>query len=254
MPNQPSNLAPLEHNTLAEQVYLRLRDSLRQGQWEAGQLLTLRGLAEDFGISPMPVREALARLVSEGILESLPNRKVRVPLLSISQYTALTEARIACEGHATWLAAHRITPEELVAVSAANKELRAAIRNRDHAAVMVANQAVHFGIYRAARSDVLMQMIEGLWQQGGPYLAKIERQMTETIAMHDHDFGADQHDDICAALGNRDAARAQAMLIADIEHFVVIYRSLLGASATAAGPDPERPRVRGLKMVRSAQF
>ena len=70
---------PSPRETLHDRVYAELRRSLIHGVFDAGQMLRIQDLAEKLQTSTMPVREALARLVSEQALEALPNRSVRVP-------------------------------------------------------------------------------------------------------------------------------------------------------------------------------
>ncbi|MBC8863108.1 FCD domain-containing protein, partial [Escherichia coli] len=72
-----------------------------------------------------------------------------------------------------------------------------------------------FGIYRGAESPALLQIIENLWQQSGPYLSSIERAMTASPAKRRHDFGAAQHDRIIAALESGDGDTARATLVED---------------------------------------
>ena len=75
-------LARVERETIQERVYSALREKLMRGGFAPGQKLKLAELARAFGVSAMPVREALNRLTAERALESLPNRTVRVPQLS----------------------------------------------------------------------------------------------------------------------------------------------------------------------------
>lgn len=220
-------LGRVERQTLNDKVYLEMREALRRGQLEMGQALSLRSLASMLGVSPMPVRDAVARLVNECVLETLPNRQVRVPHLTIAQYEALTEARLANEGYAAFLAASRIDKSGLDAFAEANERLIKTSTMHDHEGTIQANRDVHFSIYRAAKSEKLLQVIENLWQQSGPYLATIERAITSNAGIRDHDFGAMQHERIRRALVRRDGDKARAMLMTDIQNFATIYRTLL---------------------------
>ena len=233
-PTAAAALVRVERETLHDKVYFQLSEALRQGQLEMGQALTLRALAALLGVSVMPVRDAVSRLVNEGALEMLPNRQVRVPMLTGNQYLALIEARVAAEGHAAFLAASRMDKDGLRELAGANMRLLQASRARDHTAIMQANRDVHFSIYRSARSPKLLQIIENLWQQSGPDLASIETAMASNAAMKGHDFGAHQHDQIYDALVKGDAAAARAALVEDIQGFAQIYRDLL---LRGAGPE-----------------
>jgi len=75
-------LSPISRETLHDRVYAELRRSLIHGAFATGEMLRIQELAERLQTSTMPVREALARLVSEQALEALPNRSVRVPVIT----------------------------------------------------------------------------------------------------------------------------------------------------------------------------
>ncbi len=75
-------LSPVGRETLHDRVYAELRRSLIHGMFDAGEVLRIVELSETLQTSTMPVREALGRLVSEQALEALPNRSVRVPLIT----------------------------------------------------------------------------------------------------------------------------------------------------------------------------
>ena len=72
----PFAVPKLQRNTLNEEVYEQLKQALMTGRIAPGATMTIRSLAASFGISPMPVREALRRLVAEHVLFLLPNRSV----------------------------------------------------------------------------------------------------------------------------------------------------------------------------------
>ena len=91
---------PLDRQTLGERAYAQLADLLISGRLAPGEKLSLRSAADVLGVSIMPVREAVSRLVADKALEVTPNRAVRVPLMSAEQFRDLTKVRIAIEGHA----------------------------------------------------------------------------------------------------------------------------------------------------------
>src|SRR5919112_3738643 len=102
-----------ERVTLGERVHAELRERLMSGELAPGQKMSLRTAAETLGISMMPVREAVARLVADRSLEVLPNRAVRVPLMTLSRFRELTAVRLAVEGFAADEAARRRTNRDL---------------------------------------------------------------------------------------------------------------------------------------------
>ena len=97
-------LSPVGRETLHDRVYAELRRSLIHGMLDAGAMLRIQDLAATLQTSTMPVREALGRLVSEQALEALPNRTVRVPVITRERLDDLARARCLIEGELIALA------------------------------------------------------------------------------------------------------------------------------------------------------
>ncbi|HTN97495.1 MAG TPA: GntR family transcriptional regulator, partial [Nordella sp.] len=76
-------MSKIEHQTLNDRAYSEIRKGLITGRFQPGQVLVIRTLAEIYGISTTPVREALQRLVAERLLIMLPNRSIAVPDLTV---------------------------------------------------------------------------------------------------------------------------------------------------------------------------
>src|ERR1700683_818853 len=114
MPNRTSfGLVRIAREPVQERVYSALRDQLMRSGSEPGQKLKIAELAQAFGTSAMPVRDALNRLTVERALETLPSRTVRVPALSKEALQDLRETRFAIEGLAISRAASNMTDESL---------------------------------------------------------------------------------------------------------------------------------------------
>ena len=97
--------------SLQQRVYEDLRAKLIGGAFAPGESLSLRRIAVASGVSPMPVREAVKRLISEGAIELLPNRTIAVPKLRRRDFIELTSVRTMLEGYAAELAAARATAQ-----------------------------------------------------------------------------------------------------------------------------------------------
>ena len=212
MPSRASfGLVRIARETVQERVYSALRDQLMRGGFEPGQKLKIAELAEAFGTSAMPVREALNRLTVERALETLPSRTVRVPALSKAALQDLRETRFAIEGLAIARAAANMTAESLARL----EQLIEAQSETDseHLSERSAeqNRAFHFAIYRQSGSTVLLPIIESLWLQFGPYL----REASELFDGGDG-RGTNFHLQMLDALSRGDAAAARAALEADI--------------------------------------
>lgn len=247
-------VTPLVRQTLSRDVYTQLRDLLVSGQMMPGEQISLRNIAAALGVSVMPVREAVHRLVAEQALELTPNRALRVPRMSVSQFEEITKIRIELEGLATATSAERITDEELKQVQALHRRFadEMAKRSPDGAHVIAANQALHFAVYAAARMPILLQMIESTWLRIGPILnhdlRSGSRRVEERVAVR-------HHDNLVAALRKHDSAAACAALRGDIESAAAYIVSTGVLVNTERAEDAEAAPVavqRGVKAGRAA--
>jgi len=78
-------VVPILRETVQTRIHRQLRDLLMRGRFQPGQPLKIQEMADLFGTSTQPVREAIRQLVAEMALEALPNRTARVPILSLER-------------------------------------------------------------------------------------------------------------------------------------------------------------------------
>jgi len=162
-------VVPLSRETLQERVYRRVCDLILDGEIAPGQLVTIQSLADAFEVSHMPVREALKRLTAANALTVVSGRSIGIPRLNRSSLTDLRNVRVEVEALAAVWATRNITDGELQDIEDLYGKLGLAIATGDVRSFLRANHALHFAIYRAARSETLLTIIENLWLQIGPY-------------------------------------------------------------------------------------
>ena len=209
-----STLQPVEGGTLGGRVYNQLRDFLMVGGVQPGEKITLRELTSAFGTSLMPVREAVQRLAAEGALEVLPNRAIRVPLMTKGRVQEILKVRLVLEGMAVEEAAARVGDIHIEELESLNALFADEMRRRDDSARLFrVNKEFHFSIYRAAKMPVLLAIIENLWLQIGPFLhfslGVRGREATRK-------FAPDSHSMLIRAMRNRDGALARKALAKDL--------------------------------------
>ena len=90
------------------------------GRMIPGEQISLRGIASAFGVSVMPVREAVHRLTAEQALELTPKRALRVPMMTVSQFREITTIRINLEGLATERAAQLLSAAAIAKIAMLN--------------------------------------------------------------------------------------------------------------------------------------
>lgn len=190
-------------------VYRVLRHAIMTGRFEPGEPVTINGLAEALGVSAMPVREALHRLVAEGALELLDNRRVRVPDLDPHSFEEVLDARIALETRAAERAMPFIDDMRLARMRAFDKQADQALAAGNFGRLVEANFDFHRCLYEARPGTVLLPLIESLWLRLGPFMRRAGETLSET-------YQVDRHAEALAAIVARDAEALKAAIVADI--------------------------------------
>jgi DNA-binding GntR family transcriptional regulator len=213
--------------TLQQRVYDRLREDIISGRVQPGAAVTIRGLAGDLGVSAMPVREALRRLVAERALVLLDNRRVRVPAMDAARFEDLLSARMAIEGEAAERALKYIDRDRLACLGALDDQLDAARAMGEVETWITANFAFHRTLYEARPGSVFMPLIESLWLQLGPFM----RTALETL---DHRYVVDRHDEALKAIRLNDAKALRRAIENDIYEGIGHVAMLPGGPAVDA--------------------
>lgn len=201
-------IAPLDPTKLRENAYFALRDAFTRGAFAPGDVLTLRDLAAQLGVSMTPVREAVRRLVAEGALVDTPTRKLMVPAFDARRAGDLMAARLAMEALALDQSMDRMSEADLAALDAILARVPDTPGNMPD---LVTNHEFHFTLYRIGGSEVLLPIVEALWLQYGAYLNLIiNRPAASEIEEHVHHF------ELMDALRRGDRDAAHTALKADI--------------------------------------
>ncbi|MEZ5933860.1 MAG: GntR family transcriptional regulator [Alphaproteobacteria bacterium] len=201
----------LKDVALSNQVYAELRKDLISGRYEAGEKITISSLAEAFGVSPTPVREAIRQLVAEGGLDLKPNHSVTVAALTAAQYREITAIRLELEGLAAFRAASRRSERQLAKFIESNDKMEKARAAGRFATVLQHNREFHFALTEMAGTPILASVLESLWLRSGPLLNLLYDYGYQRPVM-DH-----PHDEVIAALKRGDPADAKAAIQRDIK-------------------------------------
>lgn len=255
-----SLVTPVTRQTLSGDVYKQLSDLLMSGRVMPGEQLSLRTVAQSLGVSVMPVREAVNRLLSERALELMPNRVLRVPTMTVSQFREITDIRINLEGLATARAAELADERGLHEIKAAHDRFarESSLKKPNEANLIALNKELHFAIYRQAGMPMLLEMIEALWLRIGPILNYDLRSGSARVKEH---VSADHHDRIFTALKNKDAAGASKALAGDLRgaaDFIIASGVLVAdgaaspASSGSRAPAGPVVPVKAPKLARAA--
>jgi DNA-binding GntR family transcriptional regulator len=202
-----SSIRAVERETLNDRVYRELRTMIMSGGFAPGSEMKLRALAQSLHVSPMPVRDAIGRLVVERALKMLPNHRVIVPETTIDEFLEIRRVRILLEGEAAALACQHVSPDVIASLKRIHEKIKSLSGNKQRQ-FWALNQEFHFTVYEAAKSPLLLSMIESLWLQIGPVFNHIPINLTSE--------GARGHHRIIAALSAGDAKAARAALTEDL--------------------------------------
>jgi DNA-binding GntR family transcriptional regulator len=178
----------------------RLRERIARGELAPGTLLRQRQLAEEFNVSPTPVREALRRLESEGLVSYEVHRGSRVATIDLEEQEENLRVLAALESLAASLASVKITESDLDEIRALERGFADCAEGDP--ALKELNWAFHFRIYECARSPLLLSLMRLLWRSFplGPQ------------EWRPHQESIEQHTDLVAALAAHDAGRAASIV------------------------------------------
>ena len=186
----------------AERAYQTIRARIMDGSFPPGAALREEALAAEIGVSRTPVRDALRRLLADGLVESARNRGTFVAEITTDDLLEVYQLRAMLEGFAARRAASRITPGELAALRGLADRMEAIegapeqVVARFHAL----NAEFHATLVRAARS----RRVEGMlgWAFQVPLVLLKQYRMQEWINLQRSN---QQHREIIEALSTRNA-------------------------------------------------
>ena len=176
-----------------------LRELIISGDLKPGEQLRQRDLAERFGVSVTPVREALRWLESEGLVNYDAHKGSTVVQAEAGATKEKYQIRAVLEGLAAFLAAPKISDDDIRELESYNERLAEA--DLGPGEVNDLNRTLHFRIYEMAGSPLLLALMRLLWQSF-PQGPQVARPRHESVA---------EHKQLIEALKSRDAARAQAI-------------------------------------------
>ena len=211
---------------LHDEVAERIRDLIRAGELEPNSRVNELELAERFGISRTPLREAIKILATEGMLELLPNRGARVVAVNEAEIDEMLEVIAGLEANAARLLAKRITDSEIADIAELHEAMLEAFERRDEARYFTLNRQIHEAMMRAAKNATLAQLYAGLSSriQRFRYAAhKTPEQWQRAI---------DEHEEMLRLMIERDGEKLAALM----ERHILGKKEPIAAQFGAMGP------------------
>lgn len=197
-------------------AYETLRDEILSLQLQPGALLDETTLADRFGMSRSPVREALIRLAADELVVTLSNRSTVVAPIDVQSFPKYVEALDIAQRMNTRLAAELRTEADLKAIARRQREFVAAVKSGNHLTMSEANMNFHMAIAAAGCNPYLASFYGRLLNQG-------RRMLHLHFAYLEQGHGGylltDEHDEMLYAIRDRDIARADALAHAHTRQF-----------------------------------
>lgn len=178
-----------------------LREMIIGGEVQPGRPLRQRDLASRFAVSQTPVREALRRLESEGLVVNDPHRGATVAASEQGAAEDQGQVRAVLESLGARLAAKYVSAQDLVELRAMNAVMDY-MKDGDEA-YGSANRAFHFKVYEVAGSPLLLSVMRLIWQQS---------LLTGPMAARPHRGSWPQHENLIDALQAHDGDLAEAIM------------------------------------------
>ena len=196
----------LNRLNLSDQIANRLRDMIIQNELSPGDRIREREVCKELEVSRTPLREALHKLASEGLVELIPNRGAVITKPSAEEIADMLQVLGVLEAFAGERACELISDEEMAEIKALQFEMLAAFSRKDRLKYFKLNQRIHRCIVKAARSETLLSLHALL----NARLYRIRYQSN----LKNETWGSalEEHDNILEALDLRDAPKLSVLL------------------------------------------
>lgn len=202
--------------TLSERIFTVIRDRIARGEIEPGEPISQSGFAREFGVSRIPLREALFRLEQEGLLASEANKGFFLPQLSAVEAEEIFALRLKIEPDAIGRAAEVAGPADHAAVRQALSALAEAVVARSRA-ITTFSRAFHLALVQPGSTRITIRMVERLHVLSARYVRKhlepvgrAQRMLTAHRKLATAWLAGD---------GDRAAARARECLVDTLDGF-----------------------------------
>jgi DNA-binding GntR family transcriptional regulator len=208
--------------TAQEAVLAELRRAIVSGELRPGEQVLQDALADRFGVSRVPLREALKILEGEGQVVYQPHRGYFVAELDLADLHEVYRLRDLLESEAVRVAVPRLTEEDVQRLSDAAADVDRADESGDLVAMTSANRRFHFALIEAAGMPRLARLVRILWDATDAYRSLYYAEQANRHSVHE------EHRAVVRAVRDGDAERAVVLLRQHREHAVTEVSRVLG--------------------------
>lgn len=150
------------YKPLRELVFEHIKRAIITGELKPGERLMEVQLAEKLGVSRTPVREAIRKLELEGLVVMVPRKGAFVSDVSLKDIIDVFEVRETLEGLASYLAAERITKEEIDNLTEILRRTKENVEKGDNQGIIECDVKFHDAVFNASRNEKLIQIMANL--------------------------------------------------------------------------------------------
>ena len=193
-----------------DSAYRKLREAIIGGEYPPGSPLRHSELTDAFGVSLIPIREAIRKLEVERLVDSVPNKGARVAGISLDDVDDVYQTRIALETEALRRAWPRLSVEVVEGISETRERMVERVR-RDDETFYELHRRVHFDVSERSESPWLVHLIEILWSHTERY-RRLAAKLDSFV-----DEGSDLHGVILEAIKAQDRDAAEEALRNDLQ-------------------------------------
>jgi DNA-binding GntR family transcriptional regulator len=215
----PVMSTPLKHRTLSSAIAERLRQSILDGTQASGAQLRQDALATAFGVSRIPVREALFQLEAEGLVQIVPHKGAIVTGLSIEEINDVFDLRVLLEPRLLAASCPRLTPDDFRSLDGIQAAFEAAVEAQNIERWGVLNADFHMALYVRSGLPCTEGIVAGLLQTSDRYT---RLQLSTPEAM---DRAVHEHRDMTEHCRTGNVASACALLV---RHVQAVRTDLVG--------------------------
>lgn len=169
-----------------ERVFRLLRNEIMFGELQPGQSLTIRGIADKYGVSMTPAREAVRRLSAEGALTLSKTSRVSTPVLGLDRIEELASLRALLEPELASRALPRVHSALIDRLTRINSVVDQMAVKRDAVGYIRANIEFHRTLYLRAQAPAILAMAETVWLQMGPTMGSLYARLQRQGASENH--------------------------------------------------------------------
>lgn len=225
-----------EKQVLGERLRNAIADLILSGAVSPGARLDEQALADRFGVSRTPVREALHELAAAGLVEMRPRRPTIVRRFSRAELADSFEAIGEIEGLCARYAAERMNRAERLQLQAILDQAEAALHQSDCGAYRDLDAELHRLIHRGAHNKSLERIAEQMRMQTAPYSSAPYTMPNYSARLR---IPHAQHEAVVKAILERDAAAAHARMVDHIASSILTIQEILSLTEEAGGPEAQ---------------